>query len=419
MVIRSRITAILVLAVSLLNTGVVLAIEPSLPKGYTIPTIDLSDEQQRQTVVAWGTESVYQGHVNTLLMPDGKTILAAWTVNHGGYCGPMAKSTDGGLTWTDISASNKPGNLTSVVNCPTIHRLVDPSGTARLFIFAGNRPSFQAYSEDDGRTWTSMTQNGLYGVVAPMAVVPVVQGGQQKLLQWYEYGVTDFDTGVWQAESTDGGLTWRNARKIIADDGASPSEPEVIRSPNGKQLLMLMRTETGGFNSLYSTSDDEGVTWSAAKELPAALTGHRHNACYASDGRLVVTMRDMAEESPTKNNFAAWVGTYDDIINGREGQYRVKLLQNYPEGSMDCGYSGLHLLPDDTFVTTTYIKYTPGSELNSIVSVRFNLDELDARIAPEPQGCILMLTGVGMLACGFLRRNARSRLNRGCPQNRV
>ncbi len=73
-----------------------------------------------------------------------------------------------------------------------------------------------------------------------------------------------------------------------------------------------------------------------------------------------------------------WVGTYEDIANGRDGQYRVKLLHSYAGG--DCGYPGLELLPDGTLVATTYIKYASGSVRHSVVSTRFRLDELDAQV---------------------------------------
>ena len=73
------------------------------------------------------------------------------------------------------------------------------------------------------------------------------------------------------------------------------------------------------------------------------------------------------------------VGTYEDIIAGREGQYRVKLLHNYR--GMDCGYPGLELLPDGTFVATTYVQYNPDPEQNSVVAVRFTLHDIDAEAA--------------------------------------
>ena len=79
--------------------------------------------------------------------------------------------------------------------------------------------------------------------------------------------------------------------------------------------------------------------------------------------------------SPTSTHFVAWVGRYDDIVSGRDGQYRVKLLHSYKGG--DNGYPGLELLPDGTFVATTYIKYREGPEKNSVVSARFALRETD------------------------------------------
>lgn len=350
-------------------------LQPKLPKNYTIPTIDISGETARQVVVALGTDKIYQGHVHTLLMPDGRTIYAAWTIGHGGVCGPMKKSDDGGLTWSELL--DVPKDWRTVKNCPTIHRLVDPDGKARLMVFAGNGPMQQAVSEDDGRTWSPMRPNGLMTIVAPITIEAVDAGA--RLLMWYHRGSNDHDRSpltVWQAASIDGGLTWGEAKAICAVDDADPCEPAVVRSPGGKQLLLLMRENRRRLNSLCITSNDEGKTWSAPKELPAALTGDRHMPRYAPDGRLVVVMRDTAAKSPTIGHFVAWVGRYDDIINGREGQYRVKLLHSH--AGLDCGYPGLECLPDGTMVATTYIKYRPGPEKHSIVSVRFKLSEIDA-----------------------------------------
>ena len=65
------------------------------------------------------------------------------------------------------------------------------------------------------------------------------------------------------------------------------------------------------------------------------------------------------------------------IVRGREGQYRVRLMDNL--GGSDCAYPGVELLPDGPFVTTTYGHWIEGEE-PFIVSVRFKLEELDARL---------------------------------------
>ena len=181
-----------------------------------------------------------------------------------------------------------------------------------------------------------------------------------------------------QAISSDGGLTWHDEREIFQMYGVRPAEPAIVRSPDGKQLIALIREQSRQYNSLMIVSNDEGKTWPIVKELPASLSGDRHSPRYSHDGRLVVTFRDTAAQTPTGGHFVAWVGTYDDIINGREGQYRIKLLHSY--SPYDCGYAGLELLPDGTFVATTYSKYKPG-EKNSVVSIRFKLEEIDAKAA--------------------------------------
>ena len=46
----------------------------------------------------------------------------------------------------------------------------------------------------------------------------------------------------------------------------------------------------------------------------------------------------------------------------------------------DCAYPGVEVLPDGTFVTTTYGHWIAGAQ-PYILSVRFRLDELDALAA--------------------------------------
>ena len=124
-------------------------------------------------------------------------------------------------------------------------------------------------------------------------------------------------------------------------------------------------------------SQDEGGSWSTPIDTNWGLTGDRHNGVFTKDGRMVVCFRDQANNSSTRGDFVAWVGTYDDLKQGRPGQYRIKLLHDFSKKG-DCGYAGVELLADGTIVATTYVKYAPGPEKNSLVSVRFKLSETDA-----------------------------------------
>jgi hypothetical protein len=187
---------------------------------------------------------------------------------------------------------------------------------------------------------------------------------------------------LYQTFSTDGGLTWSPPEAIYHSSDVYLCEPGIIRSPDGTQLAALLRENARRRNSHVIFSDDEGKTWSEPRELPGALTGDRHTGRYAPDGRLFISFRDTTLESPTQGDWVGWVGTYEDIVNGREGQYRVRLMDNHHR--WDCAYPGVELLPDGTFVTMTYGHWTKGQS-PYIVSVRLTLEELDAMAAELKQ----------------------------------
>lgn len=267
------------------------------------------------------------------------------------------------------------------VTTPTIHRLVDPEGVERLFVFAGhNFPGRlrQAYSEDEGRTWTPMRDTGLAAECPPKTILSF--DSCKRLVMWCDRrdptsdASQDVEPVVFMSESFDGGLSWTPER-VVVHVPTRWAQPAVIRSEDAHRAVMLMRFNGAGRSPL-AVSEDGGETWSEAREAPWNYTGHRPNMCYAPDGRIVAVFRDTVPGSPTQGHFVAWIGTFDDLYYGRDGQYRVKLMHSYAGG--DNAYSGLELLPDGTIVATNYIKYQPGSEKHSVVSTRFKLEELDA-----------------------------------------
>jgi hypothetical protein len=239
-------------------------------------------------------------------------------------------------------------------------------------------------SEDDGQTWSELKPIGPFGgIVAMASVIPLHTGRGQHLTLFHDDGrfigpepaKSSKGFRVYQSCSTDGGLTWGTPDVIASHPQAHLCEPGAIRSPDGKQIAVLLRENSRRLNSFVIFSDDEGATWSTPRELPGALTGDRHAGRYAPDGRLFITFRDTTLASPTKGDWVGWVGTYDDIVKGRQGQYRVRLMKNHK--GADCAYPGLELLPDGTFVTTTYGHWTSG-EPPYVVSVRFAMKEIDA-----------------------------------------
>jgi hypothetical protein len=370
-----------------------------------LPVVDISGETGRHVIVAQGTKTDWQGHPSTLLLPDGKTIFCVWqgrqdgTATHGAPGGLLKRSDDGGLTWSELL--DVPANWKQIGRgSPTIHRLVDATGVGRLFVYCRDerRTTFlHAMSEDEGKTWSPMrpldrrnpADPPITGWTAPISILEAHgPDGRRKHLMWYERSRDGKPSPgvIWQSASYDGGLTWGQSKPVV--DKAGASEPAAVRSPDGQQILLLAREQDRQLNSLFSVSNDEGETWSAPQELPLALTGDRHLARYAPDGRLVIVFRPVPPlardgvgykglSGVKDSHFTAWVGCYEDLVAGKQSGYLVKLLHSHAGG--DHTYPGLELLPDGTFVATTYIKYRKGPELHSVVSVRFQLAELDAK----------------------------------------
>jgi len=368
-IIRSILTVLIIFSGSVLPQN----------RDSSILTIDLSGQKQRQIVVD-REPGQYLGHPTTVLLEDNATMLIVYPKGHGQGGIVMKKSTDTGLTWSERLPV--PENWSTSREVPTIHRVADPSGEKRLILFSGLYPVRMAVSENDGVTWTPLKPVGNWGGIVTMASVFELNTGSGQYMAMFHDDGRFFKQGgnrtesmtLYRTTSLDGGLTWSFPETILTAHTVHLCEPGVIRSPDGRQLAALLRENRRKRNSFVIFSEDEGQTWTRPRELPASLTGDRHTGKYTPDGRLLISFRDMANESSTKGDWVAWVGTYEDIVSGLEGQYRVRLMDNHHP--WDCAYPGVEILPDSTYVLTTYGYWIP-DEKPFIVSVRLKLKELD------------------------------------------
>ncbi|WP_395752759.1 sialidase family protein [Prosthecobacter sp.] len=359
-------------------------LKTKLAPGYSIPVVDISGEKERQVIVDQ-EKGQYLGHPTTYLLEDNKTMLIVYPKGHGR--GPIVykRSTDTGLTWSDRLPT--PKSWETSLEVPTLHRVVDANGKKRIIMFSGLYPIRMAVTEDDGANWSELAPIGNFGGIVTMGTVIDLKTPGHYLAFFHDDGryIRGAPAKAWRfwvytTLSKDGGLTWSAPTPIAMLPDANLCEPGALRSPDGKQIAVLLRENSRKYNSFVIFSNDEGQTWSEPKELPAALTGDRHVAKYTHDGRLFISFRDTTHVSSTKGDWVGWVGKYEDIVNGTEGQYRVRIMDN-TKGA-DCTYPGIELLPDDTIVTTTYGHWTEG-ESPYIVSVRFKLAELDAKAAKK------------------------------------
>lgn len=366
-----------------------------------IPFIDLADDKDRQVVVD-REKGQYLGHVTTCLLDDKKSILAVYPKGHGRGAIVYKRSTDGGKTWSDRLPT--PKTWTSSREVPTLHRMTGADGKKRIIMFSGLYPARRAVSEDDGKTWWELEKVGDWGGIVVMGChVKLTTGQGHYMCLFHDDGRFFKKNGkrlnpvvftLYKTLTQDGGLTWSQPEPVYQSSEVHLCEPGIVRSPDGKQLAVLLRENARRKNSHIIFSNDEGKTWSEPRELPRTLTGDRHTAKYSRDGRLLIVFRsytsrrtnfqrkDDSTQWPTEGDCAAWVGTYDDLVNNRPGHYVVRLLDN--QKGYDTTYPGVEILPDGTFVVTTYGHWDKG-EPPYIVSTRVKLSELDRRAKSAPK----------------------------------
>lgn len=360
------------------------------PKADRPTILDLDDQVYRQVVVD-REAGQYLGHPTTCLLEDGKTILCVYPKGHGGGAIVYKRSTDGGRSWSDRLPT--PTSWTTSKEVPTLHRVIGPEGTKRVIMWSGLYPARLAVTENDGASWSELKPVGDWGGIVVMGCVETLRTGKgHYLAMFHDDGrfftkdgqKTDTFT-LYKTISTDGGLTWSFPQAVYQSSEVHLCEPGCIRSPDGSRLAVLLRENSRRKNSHIMFSDDEGKTWTAPRELPLALTGDRHTGKYAPDGRLFISFRcrsprHRAEERPFEGDWVGWVGTWEDLANGRDGQYFVRLKDNTK--GYDTAYPGVESLPDGTFVVTTYGHWSEGQS-PYILSVRLRLQELDAMAQDE------------------------------------
>ena len=436
--------ALLVLAGAIY--GVIFLTTPSNFTGenYTIPTLDLSvmpkelkgtEYEYLYDLVTVDNSHDYMAHPDSILLDNGN-ILTVYPAGHGRGAVLNKISTDNGQSWSE-EIGDTPESWVNSQETPTVYRLEFSDGSPDKLILISANPKWWdmetstggfecSISEDEGKTWTEFQR--FYDNESDTPVVPIVAMASLTRLkengefvdkwmgffhdaEFYNYKtILSFDE--------EGNMQWSAPEKYFAEYReieklSNMCEVEVIRSDMGKgdELCLISRSNTKRMNSLISFSTDEGKTWSEPVEAPAALNGERHKAEYTPDGRLYITFRSIERGSEAQKHtllksdkkrgwvsqgLIAWVGTYDDLKNGTEGQYRIKLAHVYLDyqfvkgyyAGADTGYSGNVVLDDGTIVTCGYGKFSHAERAKNLYSLktyiaskRINLKDTDELVA--------------------------------------
>lgn len=385
---------------------------------YDIPLLDLNDQPAHFVTVA-REAGQYLGHPTTVLFADGKTMLAAFPTAHGKGDLRLRRSHDGGQTWADVDAQG-----IQLHEVPILYLLKMPDGGERVLMTTcrvGAGVLLWTWSDDQGANWTIMRERkmeGVRGILVALASLWSVRDATDEHGRWrgvfhdFNYDNYTIDM-VLKKDATDPRgwacdfealrrIEYATANGLQRARHAGLCEAGIVRSPDESQLALLMRPQHKRTNAMIVFSEDEGLSWTDPIELPGSLTGERHVARYGPDGRLVICFRDYSPlnpGNPSHGDWVAWVGTWDDLVTGGQGNYRIRLKRNYGNSTNanigDCGYTGVEVLPDGTFVCTTYghwdlehgVKHPRHPDGRGkppyIISARFQLHDMDALLKQE------------------------------------
>ena len=376
-------------------------------RGFDIPQIELENFPQFQTIVDKDT-SIYLGHPSSIISDDGDTITMMYLTGHALGNIRWVRSFDSGISWTkpqpvppgwnDLPDTVKYKGYkvkSPFTQIPTLYNILDRSGEKRTFMYTGvftpragkNFPSRYSVSEDGGKSWSHLKPLLFNGekLSANVLFADMIRLANGRYLGTFHYEdqIQSKREGRVYAATTEDGFSFSKPRLVAEYPGTFLCEAGLIRGPDEKTIAMLMRENNRLYNSMVSFSSDEGQTWSKPMQLPDALTGDRHQGLVLPDGRLFISFRDMGAGSPTRGDWVGWIGTFDDLKNAEEGQYRVHFRNNKygydkdkPYRRYDCAYTTMHLLPDSTVFVATYGHWDKGQP-PYIIAFRFKIEEID------------------------------------------
>lgn len=353
---------------------------------YKLPEQYLSDVMKGPQT---GKRS-YLGQPDMVMLDDEQTLYTAFPEYHGHGALVMMKSTDAGGSWTE--KTDIPASWTDSLETPTMYKLKLKNGDTKLLLIAG-RPQWDgnnrggwdvSVSDDEGETWSEFetfhetidgSQN--YSVVAMASLIQIRDENGEPMDKWmgvfHNLNYVNYKTYLTFDEN--GNQQWSEPEPYLSEYRSIESSHQIcevgmFRSPDGGKIVALARSQSHAHPATMFYSEDEGETWSEPVHLPGSLAGERHKIMYdptdETGQRLLVTFREIQYDREGNDNqfgndwmagdWIAWVGTYDDIMNQREGDYRILLCEDWSANarSGDTGYSGLVVQKDGTFIIDSY-----------------------------------------------------------------
>jgi hypothetical protein len=216
----------------------------------------------------------------------------------------VRRSADAGRTWSEPLLLDARKS-----HCPRIQRLSDEE-----IVLLEDRVPSVFWSLDHGGSFVRYRGEGLvHGLldrVLELDTERFLTAGHLHRCEVQEPCIRQRPTEQIVYYSDNRCRTWRQYSILANDRRLVLCEASLARLQNG-DILALMRENSGVGEPMYACrSTDEGRTWSEPRPTP--LVGHRPTMDLTSDGRLLVTYRNVAPDSGT----AAWLGGEDELLSG-------------------------------------------------------------------------------------------------------
>ena len=366
-----------------------------------IPQYELADKYLKDIEKAPNTPRQYLGQPDMVQTKTGR-LITAYPTGHGHGPIIMQISDDEGETWTE--KKDIPASFATCQETPTLYTLDMGNGKERIMLISAcpnwdlQRGGWDtAYSDDDGETWTEYKNHWpsfdgaekKHTIVAMASLVQLKDEQGNYIQKWmgvfHDYGYVNFKSYLTFDE--DGNEQWSEPERYLADYRSIESkygicEVGMFRSPDGKRIMALARSDKKPNLSVMFYSDDEGKTWSKPEEMQGSLAGERHKAVYDPiSGRLLITFREIVyKDGKLDNNWmagdwVAWVGTYEDLLEQNEGEYRILIEEDWAMNakSGDTGYAGILVLDDGTFIMDSYGHFDEEFSKNAFESGNYNV----------------------------------------------
>ncbi len=359
---------------------------------YTIPQFTLGEEYQSDVFkpdTSAGT-NLYYGQPDMVRTKEGR-LITAFPQGHGKGPLIMMISDDEGETWT--RKTDIPASWAGSMETPTMYVLNLEDGTERIMMITacpgwgldadGNRYGWNtSYSDDNGETWTeykhfystrAWDNANNDAIVAMSSLIQLKDEDGNDIQKWmgvyHNYSYVNFKTYLTFDEN--GNEVWSEPEPYLEEHRDIESSHQIcevglFRSPDGETIVGLARSQSHAHLSTMIVSTDEGETWSRPVEIQGSLLGERHKGAYDPvSGRLLITFREIILDTNhdgvigsdwLAGDWVAWVGTFEDLLEQNEGEYRILLDEDWANNakSGDTGYAGVVVLEDGTFILDTY-----------------------------------------------------------------